>query len=148
MRLLLLVLLLLFFLVTLCDRQSIDLNSSPAYPQIFGPDDRIHYSATRETENRYSFSATHGGLYKYRRLPIPFKLLLVLIMILFRFCFSNTMSTVTSKTVSDIRSPARPFRYFFARDAMRSLIPAPSGLVHDPRRRPRCRRDACLTHNR
>jgi hypothetical protein len=32
--------------------------------QIFGPDDRIHFSATRETENKFSFSATHGGLYK------------------------------------------------------------------------------------
>jgi hypothetical protein len=39
-----------------------------SFPQIFGPDDRIHFSASRETENKFSFSATHGGLYKYARL--------------------------------------------------------------------------------
>eukprot|EP01065_Artemidia_motanka_P014346 TRINITY_DN18306_c0_g1_i1.p2 TRINITY_DN18306_c0_g1~~TRINITY_DN18306_c0_g1_i1.p2 ORF type:complete len:223 (+),score=77.30 TRINITY_DN18306_c0_g1_i1:60-671(+) len=47
---------------------------------IHAPDDRVIWSAERETENRVLFKTTHPGVY--------------------RFCFSNKMSTRTYKTVS------------------------------------------------
>lgn len=47
--------------------------------KVKGPDDREIYSGERETEGRYSFNAHTAGLYS--------------------FCFDNSMSSLTSKTV-------------------------------------------------
>jgi len=47
--------------------------------RIFGPDNRHIYTGARETDGRYSFTASSSGTYS--------------------FCFSNAMSTVTPKTV-------------------------------------------------
>lgn len=47
--------------------------------QITGPDGQSIYSSQRETDGRYTFSASVDGLHEY--------------------CFSNKMSTLTPKTI-------------------------------------------------